>query len=463
MNNFKHFREDKDWHPQSFWVWVAVLAILTTYHLIFLIWRINLPLEMDRNEAWNAWHALNAFDPMQLYPKQTDLIVNNYPPLSFVLLRLCSLGGDLILTGRIISLLTIVVITYCVADVARHLGSNRGAALVAGAWVFGIFIIIVPIYPGMNDPNFAALGIMMTGMALFIRKCTQGKTPYLASTIMIFALFFKHSIIALPIVAFVWLMMTERKLFWRSASYFLLLGGLGLAICLTLYGGDFFAQLLFPRTMKFSSGFRLFRVLPALSPALVVWWMWLKTAPDRRPVLFTKIAFTTTVPLNFLQQSGAGVDYNATFEFVIVSAIALGCSLFVPTCRHSRSMTANSARSRALPTMVIFMVIFGNRLEPYRFVGSQYRDAVSQQVTVLRSEVSRITALPGNVVCDASIVCFYAGKKFVYDDFAMDQRVATGRWSTQLLRAQIAAHEIRFEKVSALTKWQSTNFASLFY
>lgn len=463
MSDSKHFEKGNQWYSKSFRAWVALLVILTTYHLIFLLWRISLPLEMDRNEAWNAWHALNAFDPSQLYPKPTDLIVNNYPPLSFVLLRLFSFGGEPILIGRIISLLSIGLIAYCVADVARSLGRNLGAASIAGAWIFGIFIIIVPIYPGMNDPNFAALAIMMTGLALFIRSCVQGETPYLASTIMVTALFFKHSIIALPIAAFVWLLMTERRLFWRSAGYFLLLGGVGLVACSIFYGEDFFAQLLFPRTMKLTSGFRFFRVVPALVPAFVVWWQWLKTSPDRRPVLFTKIAFATTVPLNFLQQSGAGVDYNATFEFIIVSAIALGCSLYPPDRRHSGSEKPKSGRSYALPAMVIFMLIFGNRLEPYRFVGAKYRDGVSQQVAVLKSEVSRIAALPGNVACDAFIVCYYAGKKFVYDDFAMDQRVATGRWNSELLKTEIASHAIRFEKVSPLTKWQSTNFASLLY
>ena len=195
MSDSKHFEKNNQWYSKSFRAWVALLVILTTYHLIFLLWRISLPLEMDRNEAWNAWHALNAFDPSQLYPKPTDLIVNNYPPLSFVLLHLFSFGDEPILVGRIISLLSIGLIAYCVADVSRSLGRNIGAASIAGAWIFGIFIIIVPIYPGMNDPNFAALAIMMTGLALFIRSCVQGETPYLASTIMVTALFFKHSII----------------------------------------------------------------------------------------------------------------------------------------------------------------------------------------------------------------------------------------------------------------------------
>lgn len=420
-------------------------------------------MEMDRNEAWNAWHILNAFDPSQLYPKPTDLIVNNYPPLSFILLRLLSFGGDPILTGRIISLLSIGIIAYFVADVARSLGSTLISASIAGVWVFGIFIIIIPIYPGMNDPNFVALAIMTIGLALFVRSCVQGEHPYLASTIMVIALFFKHSIIALPIVAFVWLLVTNRKLFWRSAGYFLLLTGVGLAACKLLYGEDFFTQLLFPRSMRLTSGFRFFRVIPALIPAFLAWRRWLKTSPNNRSMLFTKIAFATTAPLNFLQQSGAGVDYNATFEFIIVSAIALGCSLYSPASPHLISKASKFIESYLLPTMVIFLIIFGNRLEPYRFVEATYRDEVSKQVVVLKAEVSRVAALPGNVACESFTVCYYAGKKFVYDDFAMDQRVATGRWSAERLQAEILSHAIRFEPVSMLTKWQSTNFASLFH
>lgn len=464
MTNHNQLRDKYGVYSKAVWVWVALLSVLTIYHLVFLVWRTGIPLEMDRNEAWNAWHALNAFDPERLYPKPGDLVVNNYPPLSFIFLRVLSFGGDPILVGRIISLLSVGVIAGCVADIARKFGNSPGAAFITGVWLVGVFIIIIPIYPGMNDPNFAALAIMMIGLALFVRSCIGGRTPYLASTIMVAALFFKHSIIALPISAFVWLLVTERRLFWRSAAYFILLGVVGLAFCEIIYGSDFFAQLLFPRTMKLTSGFRLFRVVPAMVPALVIWWRWIGAAPERRNADFTKIAFAITVPLNFLQQSGAGVDYNATFEFIIVTAIALGCGLNIPVPgrRGGTQKLTPITGSATLAVMVLFLMLFGNRLEPYRFVGAQYRDDVLQQVVVLKSEVSRISELPGNIACDVFIVCYYAGKTFVFDGFAMDQRLATARWSAERLQSEIASHSIRFENVSKLTQWQSSNFGSLF-
>ena len=42
---------------------------------------IGLHVPLDPNEGWNAYHALAAMSGQALYPH--DLMVNNYPPLSF--------------------------------------------------------------------------------------------------------------------------------------------------------------------------------------------------------------------------------------------------------------------------------------------------------------------------------------------------------------------------------------------
>jgi hypothetical protein len=60
---------------------IAVLAGLAAIYTLWPIIRAGLPLQIDPNEAWNAWHADRLRQGEPLYPDPAGLIVNNYPPL----------------------------------------------------------------------------------------------------------------------------------------------------------------------------------------------------------------------------------------------------------------------------------------------------------------------------------------------------------------------------------------------
>ena len=442
------------------WTWLIVLGGLAAFHLVFLVWRVGMPLEVDRNESWNAWHATHALIPSRLYPKSTDLIINNYPPLSFIFIKLISFGNDLILVGRIVSLVSVGVIAAGVADIAEKFGASRGVAAIAGLWCFAVFAILVPKYMGMNDPNFLALAVMVIGLALFVRDHQREEVSYLGCAIMAIALFFKHSIVVLPIVALVWQYSTRRRLFWRSLLCFGGVGLVGLSICRVVYGIEFLEQLLLPRQVRLSSGFRFFRVVLPLLPAVMVWGRWIRSSAPSESITFTKLAFAIALPLNFMQQCGAGVDYNATFEFIIVVSLALGCSLGRTRLNINANEKPNGSEiQRTLAALVILLALCGNRWEPYRFIGSEaYRSAVHRQVDVLASEVARVRTLPGRISCDIFVVCYRAGKAFEFDGFGMHQRVATGVWSAERLEHEKLSRGLRFETVSEVVVWQSTSF-----
>jgi hypothetical protein len=51
------------------------------------------------------------------------------------------------------------------------------------------------------------------------------------------------------------------------------------------------------------------------------------------------------------------------------------------------------------------------------------------------------------------LVCYWAGKAFVWDDFAMQQRVATGRWTQKELKNMARAKRIKFETIDERTVW----------
>ena len=71
-----------------------------------------MPIEIDPNEAWNAWQSKSI---AHLYPQADALTINNYPPLYFYLLHgAASLGAEEIYTGRVISILASLTLSFLV-------------------------------------------------------------------------------------------------------------------------------------------------------------------------------------------------------------------------------------------------------------------------------------------------------------------------------------------------------------
>jgi hypothetical protein len=97
---------------------------------------------------------------------------------------------------------------------------------------------------------------------------------------------------------------------------------------------------------------------------------------------------------------------------------------------------------------------FSSQAEPYKFAFSrEFRRDVVENVDAVRSEVRRLKKIPGNVSCSVMLVCYWAGKAFVWDDFAMRERVATGKWTEAEKKRQARLHHIRFETIDDRTVW----------
>ena len=81
---------------------ITALLGAASIAIVFCCYRACLPLEIDPNEAWNAWQSKAL---AHLYPAADALTVNNYPPLYFYLLHAsASLGAEEVYVGRVISL-----------------------------------------------------------------------------------------------------------------------------------------------------------------------------------------------------------------------------------------------------------------------------------------------------------------------------------------------------------------------
>src|SRR6201986_2503211 len=103
------------------WSAAAALGLVSLALLMRDILAITAHVPLDPNEGWNAAHALAAMAGHGLYPPPQALMVNNYTPLSFYLIGALGRHGDMIITGRWVSLAACLAVAAGIEAVLRRM------------------------------------------------------------------------------------------------------------------------------------------------------------------------------------------------------------------------------------------------------------------------------------------------------------------------------------------------------
>ena len=226
---------------------VAGLLAAASIAVVYCCYRASLPLEIDPNEAWNAWQSKSI---AHLYPEADALTINNYPPLYFYLLHGAALlGAEEVYTGRVISLLASLSLSFLVYRTIVILGATRLAAGIGALWFIATLSGAYTGYFGMNDPHLLGLAVMCAGFVWFTARAKNGQPTEPAVLAMAVAGFIKHSLIAIPASALLWLAFDRPRQAAQAAGFGILACAAGLLICRWVYGSEFFEQLMMPRAM----------------------------------------------------------------------------------------------------------------------------------------------------------------------------------------------------------------------
>lgn len=435
----------------------AVFWAAAIFYGAWLIWRAFLPLEIDYDEAWNAWQAQVAIGGAQpLYPGPDALITNNYPPLSFYLLGMGArvTGIDLILLGRLVSLLGLGACAGAVAVIVRQLGGSRPAAGLGAAWYLATMVRHCSGYVGMNDPTLLALGMMAWALALFVHRHQTGRSTDVAVLLMVAAGFVKHSLLATPATALAWLWLEgDYRKAARATLVGVLAAGAALAACVGAFGWAFAQQLFL---YKRSYSLRLlweWRQLLMIGIALACGLLstWRRRTPETRLVfVFLVIGLSVFT----LCRAGEGVDVNAAFELILATAIALALALDRLDATWFDKWLSPQAVRWALLAGLIATLLHAPDPRPYLFwISPGFHQATTRRARAAEAEIAHVRTLPGRVFCTTATVCFRAGKSFVYDEFAIYQRVVTGVWADAERTRKLASARIRMEAGTDVAAW----------
>jgi hypothetical protein len=428
---------------------ITLLGLLAAFYLYGPLWHAFLPLEMSPNEAWNAWYTSAVLHGEPLYPGKDELIVNNYPPLSFYLVAFVSVfTADPIYAGRLVSLLSLGAVAFSIALCIRQLGASRGAAILGALWFVATMACFFSRFIAINDPNMLALAAMAGALAFFLARLSAGKSVEPAVACMVLAGFFKHSLIAIPLTALIWLALTQWRLGLRACLFGAGLAALGLAICLAVYGGGFLDQLLMPRVLSLGRALRVVNKIQWVAPALLFWGIWAWSNRDKAAARFSALLVAISYATSTLQTAGEGVVLNAFFELIFASSIAVALA-FEQLASTPLARRFNVAQiQKAIIAVLVLRLLLAQHLEPYLMLFSpEFRQEAAKRADVMNSEVERVRAMPGAVSCSNMTVCYRAGKTFVYDPFWVGQKLASGTSTQAQIDGAVARAQIQFETV----------------
>ena len=428
---------------------ICVMALPALVICTGLLFRSTLYVSINYNEGWNAYHALSLTSGGTLYHAPKDLITNNYPPLSFVLVgALSRLIGDAVFAGRLLAAVSFFGVIGTISAIIYRFDRDLLASLTGGL-IFLIYMVINETASvAEDDPQMTAHAVSLLGLYVYVRWLKLTWASFATGALMCFSLFIKNNIIALPIALAGWLLLLDRAAFIRFALTGLVLAALGLGACVTFWGQDFVTGLLSPR--RYSPARAWHFSVEWLSPLAALISVSALGAMLERANHFSQFCgyyLVAAVIVGIVTLLGSGTGANAFFDVVI--ACSLGCGHLVARLRltdlprSSASLWAVGASGFASALTPNLIVAKDVLLMP-----SWIADQRAEETATKRT-VQLIADQAGPALCDLPVLCFWADKPFEFDSFNFTEGVHAGIKRADLVRQRIASQyyaviELRF-------------------
>ena len=431
-----------------------LIYVIAIWSFAWPAYRAFLNVEIENNEGWNAYFADAAMGKMPLYPSASQLITNNYPPLSFYIVgSIGRLVGDPVLAGRFLSLVALAAIAIAISLSVRRLGGSRVAAAISAAFFVATMSRFFTSYVGMNEPQLLSEAIMAFGFVGFLAVRSRDRGYVGPVLVMALAGFVKHNIIAMPMTAFLWLTLNRRREAVKCLCVALIVIAAGTAICYAAFGRDFFLNILSPRQYSVKGALRSFEDLQWVSVALLAcvcngWLRW------RDPsVRLCNYLVAIALGSYFLQRTGAGVDFNAQFDLVIAVAIGLGLAYTqVPLWRVLGRFLPAQAQAILLLALCA-RLLASKQIQPLRLAFDRgFLNEIAMHERAMADSVARVRRTPGDVLC-SSFVTYRAGKPFAVDAFNAEQRILAGALPKDAISARVVAGTLTVVDVDRLARW----------
>lgn len=420
---------------------LAAAALVVLAKPLALLFRL---VPRSYNEGWNAFWADAVMHKSALYVSADSLIANNYPPVSFYLVGLVGRAtGDNVIAGRLVSLVSFVVLVLVVYLFLRAVGAARLTALAGAALLLITFAAYGAPYIAMNDPQMLAHAFMLSALAVLWRSDFARVAVVAGALLMLLGGFTKHLLIPLPVAVSVWIALYRRDRLGLWLGCFAIGVPLGLWLTSNSYP-SFLDDLLSARVYSFhrtvsSALHTILRFLPLLLLGAIplVKGMRVRGRAELSPVLvLTLLYLVASLIIGAVAAGGDGVTRNAFFDLLIASALFATLGLDA-LWKHSRS--SGPLGFSAAPAVMMFfgvgMALYAIALVPRTLEDMREVDALERDTRTTVAMIDRLGQ--GHAACETLALCYWAGGPFTVDFFTYGQKMRTGALSADTCRAAL--------------------------
>ena len=436
-------------------------ALLTLFTALIPCDRLFRLAEISYNEGWNIYNAATVAAGQPLYPAKYGWTSVNYPMLSFaVLAQLHRVTHEYLFTARILSLLSLIAGCVLVGAIVYQLTRARLPSVLAGLFTAALFCASADAYVGVDDPQIFSQVFFLAGLWCYVRWRSGVVALALAAFLFVLGGFIKQNPVDFPIAVLIDLALVSR---WRAAGFAgagLLLAAIGFALNIHFGGPHFADQLLAPRAYSWLKAAKQSGIVlgPVLLPFALAAWTALRARRDpQRRIL--ALLLTVSLCTGGYFSGGNGVAVNALFSTLLATAMLIGI-LFAsmaeppggPLGPNQRSGAVSHLRRLSLQLRtpaVLPVIVFAWLLIPMAISGNVNaraalaRDAEAEHDFAVQVEMLR--AHPGPALCEDLLLCFAAGKPYLYDPFNATRLITQRRLDPEPLL--IAISQQRFSTI----------------
>lgn len=447
---------DTRFNDALYWCACALLLGVIILGFVKPLLTLGRFIPLDPNEGWNAYFGNAAIHGGQLYPPRDSLITNNYPPLSFYIVGgVGYLTGDNIFAGRVIALLSLLFVSWSIYYWLRMTGSARRIGLLGAASFLAYAVTYGRDYVAMDDPQWLAHALMMSGLLVLWRGKDDTRYIIAASVLMMAAGWTKHLLLPLPLAASLWLLWRSRPAFakWVLA----LTSSLAIACALAWWfdGPRLFESLHEPREyLRHQAIAHTAAALKCFAPLLALWLISLVRDRLSERAGFISIYLLISGVIAIMASGGAGVDVNSFFDFMIAANLAAALAVETLWYRRTRNDPVRVDRGPAAAlALAVCIVAYAVSIAPPQI--EQIRNIRADEAAALQ-DINLIAAEShGRAACEMPGLCYWANSPFLIDFFYFGQKLKTGVMPTSVCATTFSSGDIGLVQLDPNPKFRA--------
>lgn len=422
--------------------WILLLVIGAILMLIYPVMRLGYVYQINYNEGSNVYHASEIAEGQPLYADSSSdpFTPPAYPPLSYFLVGLSGKNfGSYLLAGRVISLVSLLVIIFACSLLLIHQGINRGPAIFGGVSALLLYLGYAQDYIGMDDPHFLALLFAVTGLIIYLRNSTSWPPLMISALLMVLSLYTVQSLFALPLAIGLDVMIRSRKygiiwvlallLFWFLLDAF----------------SDFHFGAQFRQQFHSLSHVAPDRVLSQLSRLDIPFFILLLTAgwtsmfcvfDTQLRVFGLYMAISMVIALAFSGSTISSISYF--FDLFLALAFLLSVCLLKVQFAFPKSVGIRKTMLWLLPVIITFSLLYHL---PIHLPRSNSTDLLASVQKGFRDDADYLKNQQGRIFCENLLLCYTAGKPLEIDPYQASELALLGETDENLILMMIETHQ----------------------